>query len=169
MALLGGQFAAPALAAAAAPAVAAPTAVLPGAATSQAIERPAIVNNFADSQNRYTSQVVDNRNDVFINQPIINNRDHYINNLNTQIIRDNNFYHYNTQNLYRDNVINTYQNQVVRQQFNYSTASQTFGRLPGSVSNINYGTQFLNGGAVWGAGLGYGWGAAAAGWAGRLW
>ena len=147
------QFAAAPLAAGAA--LAAPTVALTG--TQQALQytNPALLTQSATQQARYSQQIVDNRTDITVNQPIINNRDHYVNNINTQVIRDNNFYHYHQQNLVRDNVINTYQNQVFRQQNNFSDYSQSFGRLPGTVSNINYGTTF--------AGCG-GWGAAGLAW-----
>ncbi len=135
MALWGAQYAGLASAAA-------PTVALQGTATAQQIENAPLVNQSADVQNRYSSQIIDNRNDVFINQPIINNRDHYVNNINTQVIRDNNYYHYNTQNLYRDNIINTYQNQVIRQTNNFATYSSTVGVLPGTAQSIDYGTTY---------------------------
>ena len=142
------QFAAPFAAAAA------PTLALAGTQQALAYQNPAIVTQEATQQARYSQQVVDNRTDITVNQPIINNRDHYINNINTQVIRDNNFYHYHQQNFVRDNVINTFQNQVFRQQNNFADYSQSFGRLPGTVSNIDYGTSF---GGVAGCGLGAAW------------
>ena len=143
---------APLAAAAAGPAVA-----LPGAQQALAYQNAPIVTQSATQQARFSQQVVDNRTDITVNQPIINNRDHYINNVNTQVIRDNNFYHYRQQNFVRDNVINTFQNQVFRQQNNFSDYSQSFGRLPGTVSNIDYGTSFggwLGGAAAWGGAAG---------------
>ena len=138
--------------------LAAPAVALAGSQQSLAIQNPPLLTQSATQQARYSQQIIDNRTDITVNQPIINNRDHYINNINTQIIRDNNFYHYNQQNLYRDNIINTYQNQVFRQQNNFADYSQSFGQLPGTVSNIDYGTSYggyLGGNAL---GLGYGLG-----------
>ena len=112
------------------------------AGTSQAYQQnlAPLQTQSADSQNVYSQQIQDNRRDIYINQPIINDRNHYINNINRQLIRDNNFYHYQQQNLYRDNYINTYQNQVYRQTNNYASYSCSTGLLAGSVSNYNYGT-----------------------------
>ena len=160
------SFAAAAPLAPAAAAVA-PTVALPGQQQALQYTNPPLLTQSATQQARYSQQVIDNRTDITVNQPIINNRDHYVNNINTQVIRDNNFYHYHQQNLVRDNVINTYQNQVLRQQNNFSDYSQSFGRLPGTVSNINYGTSFggwLGGAAAYGGAAA--WGGALGGWAG---
>ena len=115
---------------------------LAGARQAAHYQNPPVLNSFADCQNRYSQQLVDNRTDILINQPIINNRDHHVNNINTQLIRDNNFYHYHQQNLFRDNLINHFHNQVLRQQNNFSDYSCSSGILPGTVTNINHGTSF---------------------------
>lgn len=103
---------------------------------------PPCYNETCDVQNRYSQQCVENRNDIYVNQPIINNRNHFVNNINSQIVRDNNYYHYNQQNLARDNFINRYFNQVYRTSCSYADYSCTSGTLPGMCSNINMGTVF---------------------------
>ena len=123
-------------------AIAAPPVALPGQQQAFQYSNPPVVTQSADAQNRYSQQLIDNRNDIFVNQPIINNRNHFINNINSQLIRDNNFYHYHQQNLVRDNVINRYHNQVMRTSRCFSDFSCTAGRLPGTVTNINMGTTF---------------------------
>jgi hypothetical protein len=121
-------------------------------------QQPPLLNASADCQSRFSQQLVDNRTDIFVNQPIINNRDHHINNINTQIIRDNNFYHYHQQHLFRDNVINHFSNRVLRQQNSFADYSCSSGVLPGSVTNINHGTSFHHLGATCqGVAGGYGW------------
>ena len=109
--------------------------------TFQCNNPPCYVNS-ADFQNRYSQQCVDNRTDIHVNQPIINNRNHYVNNVNAHVIRDNNYYHYHQQNLARDNFINLYYNQIYRTSQCYSDYSCSNGTLPGTIQNINMGTIF---------------------------
>ena len=129
-----------------------PAVALPGAQQAYQYTNAPVYTSTADCSSRYSQQLVDNRTDIYINQPIINNRDHHINHVNSQLIRDNNFYHYHTQNLFRDNVINHYQNRVFRQQNNFADYSCSYGVLPGSISNVNHGTCFFSLGATWNLG-----------------
>lgn len=114
------------------------------AGTNQAYQytNAPLATQTADCQAKYTAQVVDNRNDIYINQPIINDRNHYINNINRQLIRDNNYYHYQKQDLYRDNTINRYFNQVYRKTQNFASCSSSCGVIPGSSTCYSYGNAF---------------------------
>ena len=103
-----------------------------------------VLRQSADSANRYSQSLIDNRNDIFINQPIINTRDHFVNNIHSQLIRDNNHYHYHTQNLFRDNVHHRYYQQVFRQQNNFYSSSSSCGVLPGCVTHSFAGTSFAH-------------------------
>ena len=101
---------------------------------------PPIVNATADCAYRYSNQLVDNRADVYVTQPIINNRDHHIHHVNTVNVRDNAFYHYHQQNMVRDNCINHFYNRVVRQENNFVDYSASCCTLPGTVANVDEGT-----------------------------
>lgn len=89
----------------------------------------------ADCSNRYSQQLVDNNNHIFVTQPVINERNHHVNYLNRTLIRDNNFHHYRVNNLYRDNVINRHYNQVFRTTRNFCDYSCTQGVIQGTCTS----------------------------------
>ena len=97
-----------------------------------------------DSSNVVSQQVVDNRNDIYIDQPVLNDRFHFNNHVNRQLISDNNYWHYDLKMIYRDNYIHHNQNQFVRQQFNYADISYESSVMPGACMNLNCGQRFYD-------------------------
>ena len=120
-----------------APCGAAPVAVAPPCQENRAFQYnlPPRVTCNADCANRYSQQLYDNNNHIFVTQPVINERNHHVNHLNRTLIRDNNFHHYRQHNLFRDNVINRFYNQVYRQQRNFADYSCSQSVVQGTVTS----------------------------------
>jgi hypothetical protein len=95
---------------------------------------PPQFTNYQDCCNRYSQQLFDNNNHVYVTQPVINERNHLVNYLNRTLIRDNNYHHYRVNHLYRDNVINRYYNQVFRTQRHFCDYSCSQACVPGVVT-----------------------------------